>query len=455
MAPNRAKSAFMFYQSDHLGDIKRSLGPTASMGDAMQQLSARWKSLTPGERRPYLDREEGDRERHRRECEQADEEAMAAQLERAARNSLPGEGEDLRASSRGARAQQDFERGVREGRAKARKDARHDNMTAEEREERREAKAAKRVEREERQARRDAEEEAVADRHRKLDKDASKKAADRLKYLLAQSEIFGRLKDGNKRKVAEVGGENDGGGKEGKNGGDGYKSKHNSLSKKKGRSKSDDAEAPEGEEDEDDDEDEGGPVERHTFLMKQPSCIKFGTLKPYQLEGLNWMIHLAEKGLNGILADEMGLGKVSLSFDTAMRTTMHDGAPINLSCRVHPFYTDPSIHFDHGIPLRVLENPRPAPCLRPEVDPVQLDERAQPVVPLPSRDQIPRREGRARGPVRGVFHQRGRRARRAAPREENLEPKDRRDGGRQFGESQSVGCLCYYLRGGKHGEKGP
>ncbi|EED93751.1 predicted protein, partial [Thalassiosira pseudonana CCMP1335] len=47
----------------------------------------------------------------------------------------------------------------------------------------------------------------------------------------------------------------------------------------------------------------------HVFLTKQPNCIKFGTLKPYQLEGLNWMIHLAEKGLNGILADEMGLGK--------------------------------------------------------------------------------------------------------------------------------------------------
>ena len=36
------------------------------------------------------------------------------------------------------------------------------------------------------------------------------------------------------------------------------------------------------------------------------SCAKFGTLKPNQLEDLNWMIHLAEKGLNGILTDEMG-----------------------------------------------------------------------------------------------------------------------------------------------------
>ena len=57
------------------------------------------------------------------------------------------------------------------------------------------------------------------------------------------------------------------------------------------------------------DDDELQEEEAHVFLTKQPSCIKCGTLKPYQLEGLNWMIHLAEKGLNGILADEMGLGK--------------------------------------------------------------------------------------------------------------------------------------------------
>jgi SWI/SNF-related matrix-associated actin-dependent regulator of chromatin subfamily A member 5 len=52
--------------------------------------------------------------------------------------------------------------------------------------------------------------------------------------------------------------------------------------------------------DTDDEEDD-----KHHFLTKQPDCIKFGQMKPYQLEGLNWMIHLAEKGLNGILADEM------------------------------------------------------------------------------------------------------------------------------------------------------
>lgn len=34
-----------------------------------------------------------------------------------------------------------------------------------------------------------------------------------------------------------------------------------------------------------------------------------GTLRPYQVQGLNWLISLYENNLNGILADEMGLGK--------------------------------------------------------------------------------------------------------------------------------------------------
>lgn len=32
-------------------------------------------------------------------------------------------------------------------------------------------------------------------------------------------------------------------------------------------------------------------------------------MRPYQLQGLNWMVSLHHNGLNGILADEMGLGK--------------------------------------------------------------------------------------------------------------------------------------------------
>eukprot|EP00057_Strongylocentrotus_purpuratus_P034544 XP_795650.4 PREDICTED: DNA helicase INO80 [Strongylocentrotus purpuratus] len=40
----------------------------------------------------------------------------------------------------------------------------------------------------------------------------------------------------------------------------------------------------------------------------QPSMFR-GTLKSYQLKGMNWLINLYDCGINGILADEMGLGK--------------------------------------------------------------------------------------------------------------------------------------------------
>jgi SNF2 family DNA or RNA helicase len=34
-----------------------------------------------------------------------------------------------------------------------------------------------------------------------------------------------------------------------------------------------------------------------------------GTLREYQIIGLDWLVTLHNKRLNGILADEMGLGK--------------------------------------------------------------------------------------------------------------------------------------------------
>ena len=42
---------------------------------------------------------------------------------------------------------------------------------------------------------------------------------------------------------------------------------------------------------------------------KQPAMLVGGTLKEYQVKGLEWMVSLYNNHLNGILADEMGLGK--------------------------------------------------------------------------------------------------------------------------------------------------
>ena len=40
-------------------------------------------------------------------------------------------------------------------------------------------------------------------------------------------------------------------------------------------------------------------------LQTQPSCIQ-GTMRSYQLDALNWLLHQYQLGLNSILADEMG-----------------------------------------------------------------------------------------------------------------------------------------------------
>ncbi|CAL5192699.1 unnamed protein product [Lathyrus oleraceus] len=44
-------------------------------------------------------------------------------------------------------------------------------------------------------------------------------------------------------------------------------------------------------------------------VLRQPSMLRAGTLREYQLVGLQWMLSLYNNKLNGILADEMGLGK--------------------------------------------------------------------------------------------------------------------------------------------------
>ncbi|EOD44193.1 putative snf2 family helicase atpase protein [Neofusicoccum parvum UCRNP2] len=54
---------------------------------------------------------------------------------------------------------------------------------------------------------------------------------------------------------------------------------------------------------------------------RQPKLVTGGTMRSYQLEGLEWLTSLYENGLNGILADEMGLGKTiqTISFLAFLR----------------------------------------------------------------------------------------------------------------------------------------
>ena len=285
MAPTvrRVKTAFQYYQSDNLSKIRQEMGPGTSMGDAMTVLSSRWKSLGDEERVVYLQNEEEDRRRFDEETRKADMERLQ-EMEARQRSLELQDGEQTQ--HRQARQHMDRRRQEREERRRQ-MEAEMDPEELEEQRRLREEKKQKSLER--KRARRE-QERAVLERHKKLDKQANQKANQRLEYLLQQSSIFARL--------------------QGKSGADdeAAKAKEEAATKKKrGHRKQ-----PEVPPDEDAEEIE---EENHVFLSKQPNCIEFGTLKPYQLEGLNWMIHLAEKGLNGILADEMGLGKtVSVVF---------------------------------------------------------------------------------------------------------------------------------------------
>ena len=64
-------------------------------------------------------------------------------------------------------------------------------------------------------------------------------------------------------------------------------------------------------------------------LTEQPSSITGGELRPYQLEGVNWLVSLDHHGVGGILGDEMGLGKTLqvISFLAFLKASGRQAAP--------------------------------------------------------------------------------------------------------------------------------
>ncbi|GAB5585572.1 chromatin remodeling complex Adenosinetriphosphatase [Umbelopsis nana] len=143
--------------------------------------------------------------------------------------------------------------------------------------------------------RRQHQKQQFADKAKRLNES---KDADRLKryrYLLGQTELFAHFfnlkveQDEELRKVME---------------------ETNHASKPQDEDGSRRRRKTEKEEDEEilkDEGDEGSDLP--TVFTESPKYVAGGTLRDYQVQGLNWMISLFENGINGILADEMGLGK--------------------------------------------------------------------------------------------------------------------------------------------------
>jgi SNF2 family DNA or RNA helicase len=326
-------------------------------------MAARWKSLPADQKAKYHQLEREDRQRFEAESAEADRQRLEAQEARR-RAQFVQDGED--ATSRGARKQLQKEREEAALLREERRRSQEANLDEDVKAERERIKAEKRAETEARQRKRAEEEAALATQHKKLDKETAKKAASRLEYLFKQSPIFAKLRKGEgsmeddpKEAPEAAGGKPEGrgarnrtpknGGAKNGGGGGGDKPKPHHIH---------DRESAEEEDAEDEEEEE--EADRHVFLTRQPSVIKHGTLKDYQLESLNWMIHLAEKGLNGILADEVGfvLAGLVLSISGLFIRASQSLTTFVRSFQLHPFLSDgfgkdPAEHIDIGLSLGI------------------------------------------------------------------------------------------------------
>ncbi|KAJ0398587.1 hypothetical protein P43SY_003193 [Pythium insidiosum] len=308
--PVKPKSAFQFFQKKMMNDVKAELsaqaaerGESLELGSIAKEMSARWQQLGEAEREEFQEMAAQDRARYDEECRLRDE-AVESERKRK-RDELYGAVEGKRerkktAAAVAAAALEEEEAMERRSRA---------NTTPRELSARQ--LEAKRLREEAREQER-ADKQELRDEERRQKEELAKKRSEiaqaRLRYLLSQSDIFAHFgqKDTKKRRGGrrkkedeETKGNDDeeDDDEEMKDEGDGNKKKTRS---KKGKARISERE-----------EDESLLHDKHDVvrLTKQPSVIKFGTMRAYQLEGLSWMINLAHQGINGILADEMGLGK--------------------------------------------------------------------------------------------------------------------------------------------------
>ncbi|GMH46812.1 hypothetical protein TrLO_g5455 [Triparma laevis f. longispina] len=277
-----ARSAYSFFQRDQTKAIKTGLEKQnlpSDFGAVASAVSKAWKACE--DRSKWEGMAEKDRERFDSESQERDLKIELEQKER--REAIYGsvaEGSRRGAAQSSISEMEDREK--RRAEAAAKKKPRV--ISKKEQESKAKAKAEKKAKGDELKASMD-----------ELKKEKGMQAKKRLDFLLKQSDIFshfGKVQGAEEETTTTSS----------KAGGPPSPSK---------RRESIDESKTDGSDAVDEDDPDSQPASE--YLTQQPSSLggytKESKMRPYQLEGLNWMIRLQEHGVNGILADEMGLGK--------------------------------------------------------------------------------------------------------------------------------------------------
>ncbi|CCI49756.1 unnamed protein product [Albugo candida] len=266
--PVKPKTAFQLFQKARMPRIKAELarersehGEGIELGAIMKEVSRQWQQAEKEEKQEFIDAAACDKERYEKECYERDQVIEADRKRKRDSFSSNTIVEGKRERKRHPALDLDS------GKTKLPKDSNDITRTYDK--VRSQSSQKLRQEREKFKAQ-------VQHQKDNLAKNRAEIASARLKYLLSQSDLFAHF---SKQLIS--------------------KGKKTEGNKKKGQSLQE--------------VDDENPFQEKEHVVvhitQQPSIIDFGTMRAYQLEGLNWMVNLAHQGINGILADEMGLGK--------------------------------------------------------------------------------------------------------------------------------------------------